>query len=114
MKAGSHNSELPKGFTEWMRLYEQFNWEEIKPNEILEHEQNWINCYFKWTYTQDYLKARCFDEIMTSTYTVEDLQIILHGLYHCAYTDNPAKEKTEKLLKLAYEKEQLEKRRGWI
>lgn len=114
MKVESHNSELPKGFTEWMRLYEQFNWEEIKPNEILEHEQNRIDGYFKWTYTQDYLKARCFDEVMASTYTVEDLQMIISSLHNFGYQDNPAKEKTEKLLKLAYEKEQLEKRRNWI
>lgn len=109
MSRESHNGSLPRGFTEWMRLYEKFNWSEIKPNELLTHEQYWIDGYFKWEYTQDYLKARCFDEIMAVTYTIEDLSLIASSLYHCAYTDHPAKYKTEKLLKLGYEKGNIER-----
>src|SRR6185503_19735061 len=112
MKITSHNGGLPYGFTEWMRFYERFNWSEIKPNDLLRWEEFTTTGYHKFEYTQDYLKAKCFDELNTSTLDESDLIQIIQSLHMNGIgNDFHVKDKIEKLLKMYHDKQFVERMR---
>lgn len=102
------NDKLPDRFPDWMRFYEKFNWKEIKPDEILKYEEMYISGFYIHEFTQDYLKARCFDEISAVTFDSNDLLYIIQALHQSGFgNDFPVKQKADIFLRLAHDKEHL-------
>lgn len=112
MNNHTNNGELPYGFVKWFDFYTCFNWKEIKPDDTIEWDVYGKNGYHKFTYTQDYLKARCFDEVMAYDFTIQELHDLSMAIHQFGYSNSSVlTNKIGALLRIRHELEYAEKMR---
>lgn len=104
MNKQTNNGELPYGFTRWFDLYNRVNWHEHKSGDMIEWEIMSSKGYHKFTYTEDYLKARCFDEVMSYDFTFEELTELGMAVHHYGHSFNgELKSKIDALIRIRHE-----------
>jgi hypothetical protein len=73
MNTESNNGPLPPAFGSWFQLYNKWLEYGMPEKDIFHHEHLDENGYHKHTFTQDYVKARCFEEQVAEPFTFHEI-----------------------------------------